>query len=88
MKYKLSETDLAKQENFPFEQAVAVYRNNRNVLLSESDAMASPDYPHPNEAARQQWVQYRQALRDAPASFSVKFDERGLLIQQFPAKPV
>jgi hypothetical protein len=36
----------------------------RDQLLKESDPMALPDYPHPDDTTRQRWLDYRQALRD------------------------
>ncbi|MBU1003208.1 MAG: phage tail assembly chaperone [Proteobacteria bacterium] len=39
-------------------------RAERNLRLGASDAMALPDYPHADEASRQIWLDYRQALRD------------------------
>jgi len=44
-----------------------VVRAERDNRLRACDAQALPDYPHPDEATRQAWLDYRQALRDLPA---------------------
>lgn len=46
----------------------ACLRNERNARLTASDRYALPDYPHASEAARQAWLDYRQALRDLPGN--------------------
>jgi len=43
-----------------------INRIKRNYLLSSTDVKALPDYPHADDAARQLWLDYRQALRDLP----------------------
>ncbi|BBD09602.1 tail fiber assembly protein [Desulfovibrio ferrophilus] len=45
--------------------ALAV-RSERNFRLGACDATTLPDYPHADDAARQAWLDYRQALRDLP----------------------
>jgi len=42
-------------------------RMKRDALLDQSDPMALPDYPHQDDATRQAWMDYRQALRDMTA---------------------
>lgn len=46
-------------------QGLAV-RGERDRRLRTCDTQALPDYPHPDEATRQAWLDYRQALRDLP----------------------
>ena len=41
-------------------------RHERNQLLKESDFRALPDYLHTNKEA---WIEYRQQLRDFPATW-------------------
>jgi len=45
-------------------EALQLLRKKRNTILAESDIHALPDYPHPNQATKQAWIDYRQALRD------------------------
>lgn len=42
-------------------------REKRDGLLRGSDVKVLPDYPHADGAAKQKWLDYRQALRDLPA---------------------
>ena len=42
-------------------------RQERNKLLKESDYTALPDYPAVNE---EEWMTYRQSLRDFPATWT------------------
>lgn len=39
-------------------------RMNRNKLLNDSDRYSLSDYPHENDTIRNQWLSYRQNLRD------------------------
>lgn len=43
-------------------------RQTRNQILKETDYLATIDFPHPTEEAKQAWIDYRQALRDLPAN--------------------
>ena len=43
-------------------------REERNKRIAETDYLATIDYPHPTEEAKQAWLDYRQALRDLPAN--------------------
>ena len=43
-------------------------RAERDALLSQTDKYATIDFPHGSEAAKQAWLDYRQALRDLPAN--------------------
>ena len=42
-------------------------RTKRNTILEQSDRYAINDYPHSNLAVQQEWLDYRQALRDLPS---------------------
>ena len=35
------------------------------------------DYPHTNDATKEDWLSYRQALRDLPANSTPELDENG-----------
>ena len=43
-------------------------RQERNILISKTDYLATIDYPHTSESKKQEWLDYRQALRDLPAN--------------------
>tara|TARA_B100001173_G_scaffold305103_1_gene310072 strand:+ start:288 stop:695 length:408 start_codon:yes stop_codon:yes gene_type:complete len=49
-------------------------RKKRNKLLVESDYLAMPDYPHPNETTKQALLTYRQQLRDLPQTSTAQLD--------------
>ena len=49
-------------------------RKKRNKLLVESDYLAMPDYPHPNETTKQALLTYRQQLRDLPQKSTPQLD--------------
>jgi hypothetical protein len=48
------------------EIALKKLRTKRNTVLSTTDKYATTDYPHSNLAVQQEWLDYRQALRDLP----------------------
>ena len=86
LKIRISESDLVEQANVLVEDVIWAYRENRNVLLGETDKYMNTDYPITSEQ-REEVRAYRQALRDAPSSFTVAWDENAQLVQTFPAKP-
>ena len=49
-------------------QPLKKLRAVRDTILSQTDKYATIDYPHGSEAAKQAWLDYRQALRDLPAN--------------------
>ena len=52
-------------------------RNQRDILLQQTDTpWGLADYQHPNKQA---WLDYRQALRDLPATVDPQLDENGQL---------
>jgi len=77
---KVSELEYALENKVPTEQYLEnqktlenafIYenlRNERNRLLSQTDKYATIDFPHGSEAAKQAWLDYRQALRDLPST--------------------
>ena len=52
-------------------------REERNKLLKDSDYTVLPDFPTAN---KQDWIDYRQELRDFPSMWSVGVP--------FPTKPI
>ena len=49
-------------------QPLKKLRAVRDTILSQTDKYATIDYPHGSEAAKQAWLDYRQALRDVPST--------------------
>ena len=47
---------------------VSSLRQKRDTLLTQTDKYIVADYPHVDETAKQAWLDYRQALRDLPAT--------------------
>tara|TARA_Y100000994_G_scaffold97971_1_gene81037 strand:- start:215 stop:463 length:249 start_codon:yes stop_codon:yes gene_type:complete len=39
----------------------------RNIMLYSSDKYTTVDYPHASEEKKQEWFDYRKALRDLPS---------------------
>lgn len=57
-------------------------RIQRNKLLKKTDIFVLPDFPHENDTIRNDWLTYRQNLRDFPGSIDIStilFDEEGAL---------
>lgn len=52
-------------------------REERNVLLDKSDKYMTQDYPRKHEV--EDWIMYRQALRDLPRTARPILDEDGNL---------
>jgi hypothetical protein len=65
--------------------AMDVLREERNKKLAECDFRSLPDYPG---ADKDQWLSYRQALRDLPSTAEPDLnDQLQLTNVTFPAKP-
>jgi len=61
-------------------------REERNVLLDKSDKYMTQDYPRKHEV--EDWIVYRQALRDLPITARPILDEDGNLTGvEWPAPP-
>ena len=58
----------SKHEEYRAAQPLKKLRAERDALLSQTDKYATIDFPHGSEAAKQAWLDYRQALRDLPAN--------------------
>lgn len=43
-------------------------RHKRNTLLDQSDKYVTVDFPHATPEKKQEWLDYRQALRDLPST--------------------
>ena len=79
------EVELYKVANV---EAIKKFREERNVLLDKSDKYMTKDYPHRLELDIQNWVEYRRALRDLPATARPTLDEDGNLADvEWPVAP-
>jgi hypothetical protein len=69
---KPSENEIiAKNTELIHSVAYEHLRYERNILLSECDKYSLPDFPHANDTIRDQWLAYRQALRDITSQIPV-----------------
>ena len=67
---------------------LTLIRNQRESLIIESDKYSLPDWPHPSEEKRQEWLDYRQALRDMTTTQSPQVDANGNLVNvTWPTPP-
>ena len=57
-----------KVSNFSNFINILTLRKRRNTLLDQSDKYMTIDFPHATPEARQEWFEYRQALRDLPTA--------------------
>jgi hypothetical protein len=46
-------------------------RMERDRLLRDSDFYFVSDYPHKSEVIKNQWIIYRQSLRDLPSNINI-----------------
>lgn len=63
------ETISAKYADYTIKHNLDILRRERNMRLQESDIYALPDFPHKTPELKQQWLDYRQALRDITTTF-------------------
>ena len=69
-------------------EAIKKFREERNLLLDQSDKYVTPDYPHRLELDIQNWKDYRHALRHLPTTARPTLDEDGKLTGvEWPAIP-
>ena len=57
-----------------------ILREMRNCLLFETDKYSLPDFPHSSETVRQEWLTYRQNLRNITTTQTPQIDINGELI--------
>lgn len=70
------------------ELAFEKLRDERNILLENSDKYVLSDYPHPSDSVKQAWLTYRQELRNLPETQNPSFNSDGELINiTWPTKP-
>lgn len=69
-------------------EALRRMREERTVLLSESDKYMTLDYPHRLERDLNEWKEYRRVLRDLPRKARPTLDEEGKLVGiEWPTPP-
>ena len=83
------ETIQDKYADFTLAHDLVILRNERYTRLVASDVYALPDFPHPTEAARQAWLDYRQELRNITTTYPtpVTDDDDNLIGIDWPVKP-
>jgi hypothetical protein len=65
-------------------------RDTRDRKLLGTDKYALPDYPHTSEEKRQEWLAYRQSLRDFMSTIAFEIPEDGIIeydIVTWPEEP-
>ena len=63
-------------------------REERNKKLNETDKYLTSDFVYPSGVTKQNWLDYRQALRDLPSISEPEIDENGNLINvEWPTPP-
>ena len=63
-------------------------REERNKKLNETDKYLTSDFVYPSGVTKQNWLDYRQALRDLPSNSQPEIDENGNLINvEWPTPP-
>lgn len=55
-----------KVSNFINSINILSLRKRRNTLLTQTDYLFTSDFPHATPEKKQEWLDYRQALRDLP----------------------
>ena len=65
-----------------------ILRIERNKLLKETDKYMVSDYPNLSESKKNEWITYRQLLRDLPLNANPSVDEESELINiTWPQQP-
>ena len=65
-----------------------ILRIERNKLLKETDKYMVSDFPHSSESKKNEWITYRQLLRNLPSTQTPELDNFGDLINiTWPTKP-
>ena len=70
--------------NYPMIRLKSIRRGK----LKETDFLVMPDYPHSSDSEKQQWLTYRQELRDITKYVTPKLDNNGFLVNiNWPTPP-
>ena len=57
----------AKLQELMAAQPLKELRTKRNKVISSTDYLFTSDFPHATPEKKQEWLDYRQALRDLPS---------------------
>ena len=84
------ETIQDKYADFTLAHNLVILRNERYTRLVASDVYSLPDFPHPTDAVRQSWLDYRVALRDITITnqFPITDEDDKLVNITWPSKPI
>ena len=78
----------AKIEEIQILEPLRLLREERDKLLINTDKYSILDWPHPTVEIRQNWLKYRQELRDLPLTAIPQLDENGNLTNvDWPVPP-
>lgn len=70
------------------EKPLKILRNYRDFLLNYTDKYSLSDYPHKSEDLKNEWLEFRQKLRDLTKTETPTLDENGNLINvNWPTYP-
>ena len=58
----------AKLQELMAAQPLKELRTKRNKVISSTDYLFTSDFPHATPEKKQEWLDYRQALRDFPSN--------------------
>tara|TARA_B110000503_G_C7016602_1_gene357983 strand:+ start:513 stop:866 length:354 start_codon:yes stop_codon:yes gene_type:complete len=58
----------AKLQELMAVQPLKELRTKRNKVISSTDYLFTSDFPHATPEKKQEWLDYRQALRDFPSN--------------------
>jgi len=64
-----------KYKNIILNYPMIRLRIMRRAKLKETDYLVLSDYPHSSESVRQEWLIYRQALRDLPSTANPQLND-------------
>jgi len=84
------ETIQDKYADFTLAHNLVILRTERDKRLFDSDVYSLPDFPHPTDAVRQSWLDYRVALRDITITnqFPITDEDDKLVNITWPSKPI
>jgi hypothetical protein len=79
----------SKLQELLLEEPLKQLRQLRNKLLLESDKYTLVDWPHKTDTVREEWLSYRQQLRDLPSNSTPSLTNGSLNMDSFtlPTKP-
>jgi len=70
------------------EIAMNELRDIRNKILDKTDKYVLPDYQHETDETRQNWLTYRQSLRDLTSTQTPTYNSVGILTNiEWPTPP-